>query len=103
MGDLITELDCYIGHADGFAYGSYDRLTRMRKKGIPKPAGNKIIYDATIVKVDPIGPNNMYKYPGSDAMKFGFWRDDPFIVGQTWYKPAKFHPAKTSEMSKYEN
>lgn len=37
----MTELDCYIGHADGFAYGSYDRLIRTRKKGIVKPVGKK--------------------------------------------------------------
>lgn len=43
----------------------------------------------------------MYKCPGSDAMTFGFWRKDPAIVGQNWYKPAKFHPIPTSEMSRY--
>lgn len=40
FSQLISELDCYIGHADGYSYGSYDRLLRMRKKGIVKPVGN---------------------------------------------------------------
>lgn len=43
----------------------------------------------------------MYKYPGSNAMTFGFWHKDPLVVGQNWYKPAKFHPLKTSEMSRF--
>lgn len=43
----------------------------------------------------------MYKYPGSNAMIFGFWQKDPAIAGQNWYKPAKLHPIKTSEMSRY--
>lgn len=35
----MKELDCYLGPADGYAYGSYERLTRMRKKKLWKPVG----------------------------------------------------------------
>lgn len=42
----------------------------------------------------------MYKYPGSNAMTFGFWQKDPLITGENWYKPTSFHPLKTSEMSR---
>lgn len=48
VGELITILDCYVGHADGFAYKSYDRLVRTRKKGIIKPVGTPftVVFEA---------------------------------------------------------
>lgn len=42
----------------------------------------------------------MYKYPGSNAMTFGFWQKDPLVAGENWYKPVSVHPLKTSEMSR---
>lgn len=30
-GEELRELDCYIGHADGYAYKSNERLRYMRK------------------------------------------------------------------------
>lgn len=56
----MAKLDCHVGNVDGYAYGSYDRLSRMRKKGVFKP----------------IGPSDMYKYPGTDSMKYGW---DQFV------------------------
>lgn len=40
FSELIAELDVYLGTADGYAYRSYDRLLRMRNKGMFKPVGN---------------------------------------------------------------
>ncbi|KAF2899723.1 hypothetical protein ILUMI_06449 [Ignelater luminosus] len=83
--ELVSELDCYIGRADGYAYKSYDRLIRMRKKGMFKP----------------VGPTDMYNYPGTDFMRPGFWLADPDLKGETWYKPRTFQPKPYTEISQY--
>ncbi|KAJ8975871.1 hypothetical protein NQ317_015204 [Molorchus minor] len=37
FAERIKELDCYIGFTDGYAYRSWDRLSRMKKKYVIKP------------------------------------------------------------------
>ncbi|CAG9763313.1 unnamed protein product [Ceutorhynchus assimilis] len=89
--EKIRELDCYLGNADGYAYGSQDRLTRMRRKYMWKP----------------VGPVDMYKYPGVNSMNFGWWHFDPELTKltreQDWYKPRVRNSVVTSEMSRYVN
>lgn len=104
FSQLISELDCYIGHADGFAYGSYDRLIRMRRKGIVKPVGNKHLwsFDHSLCFhfILSLGPNDMYKKPATNAQNFGWWNYDPSVVGQHWHKPYAVHSITTSPMSR---
>lgn len=69
----MAQLDCYIGHADGFAYRSYDRLCRMRKKGVFKQCG----------------PTDMYQYAGADSMKPGWWMSDQQLKKEQWFWPVK--------------
>lgn len=83
-------MQSYNGDADGYAYGSHDRLITKRKRGIVKP----------------VGTNDIYRYPDTDSMSIGWWKDDPCIVNETWYKCAKRHPVPTAfnkalEINKY--
>ncbi|CAH1183684.1 unnamed protein product [Phaedon cochleariae] len=86
LSERIKELDCYIGFTDGYAYRSWDRLTRMRRKSVLKP----------------VGPTDMYKYPGINSMDYGWWNSDPDL-SRDWYKPRVFHSQMTSEMSRFYN
>lgn len=81
--ELVRELDCYSGRIDGFAYRSADRLRRMRKKGMFKP----------------VGPCEMYRFPGTDSMKYGYC--DPALLGKDWYKQRVFKPNPTTEISRF--
>lgn len=87
FAELVTELDVYLGHCDGYAYKSYDRLIRMRKKGMFKP----------------VGPYDMYKYPGTRAMIFGWFIEDEALKNETWFKPITTNPKPSSEMSRFVN
>ncbi|KAJ8927019.1 hypothetical protein NQ314_020582 [Rhamnusium bicolor] len=86
--DRIKELDCYIGFTDGYAYKSWDRLSRMRTKYVFKP----------------VGPYDMYRYSGATSMDYGWWQSDPVLAStlntENWYKPRVFNPITTSEMSR---
>ncbi|KAH1003860.1 uncharacterized protein LOC109534301 [Dendroctonus ponderosae] len=91
FAEKIKELDCYIGTADGYAYGSEDRLYRMRKKYLFKP----------------VGPTNMFKHPGTNSMNYGWWNCDPELSKlskeENWFKPRVVHSINTSEMSRFIN
>ncbi|XP_050306323.1 uncharacterized protein LOC126743329 [Anthonomus grandis grandis] len=91
FGEKIKELDCYIGTANGFAYGSSDRLLRMRRKYMWKP----------------VGPFEMHKYPGVNSMNYGWWNYDPALTclpaEENWYRPRVTHSITTSEMSRFIN
>ncbi|KAJ8925439.1 hypothetical protein NQ315_009272 [Exocentrus adspersus] len=86
--EKIKELDCYIGFTDGFAYRSWDRLTRMRKKYVFKP----------------VGPYEMYLYPGANSMEYGWFHSDPSLdfpsSSDNWYKPRKTYPMIASDVSR---
>lgn len=84
FSERIKELDCYIGFADGFAYGSNDRMNRMKKKHVIKPFGS---FD-------------VYVYPGITSMEYGWWLSDPYLTDE-WYKPRVKRPLTTSEMSRF--
>lgn len=86
FSDSVKELDCYLGNVDGYAYGSWDRLSRMRRKYVIKP----------------VGPGDMYLYPGTSSMKCGWWMCDPDLK-DGWYKPRMVYGVTTSEMSRYLN
>nr|CAI5818200.1 unnamed protein product [Callosobruchus analis] len=81
----IKELDCYIGYADGYAYRSWERLQKMKRKYVVKP----------------VGPVDMYKYPGVCSMQYGWWNSDPLLAEDKWYLPREKHPMTTSEISRY--
>ncbi|XP_023311428.1 uncharacterized protein LOC111692009 [Anoplophora glabripennis] len=87
--ERIKELDCYIGFTDGYAYRSWDRLTRMRKKYVFKP----------------VGPYEMYLYPGVNSMCYGWWYSDPLLErnksSPNWYLPRNTYPMTGSDISKY--
>lgn len=70
LPELMAQLDCYVGHVDGYAYRSYDRLMRMRKKGVFKPKG----------------PLDIYQYPGTDAMKTGWFLNDERLKRTNWHR-----------------
>ncbi|KAG5875465.1 hypothetical protein JTB14_028840 [Gonioctena quinquepunctata] len=84
FSERIKELDCYIGFTDGYAYRSWDRLTRMRTKYVWKP----------------VGPTDMYRYAGATSMEHGWWISDPDLVGE-WYRPRTIRNITTSEISRY--
>lgn len=85
FSERIKELDCYIGFADGFSYRSYDRMDRMKKKHVIKP----------------VGSFDMYRYPGTTSMEYGWWLSDPSLKDDEWFKPRKKRPLTTSEMSRF--
>ncbi|KAL1518332.1 hypothetical protein ABEB36_001971 [Hypothenemus hampei] len=88
FSEKIRELDCYIGTADGYAYGSNDRLNRMRRKYLWKP----------------IGPNDIYKYPGTNSMNYGWWNYDSSLnPEENWFRPRITYSITTSEMSRFIN
>lgn len=37
--NIIRIIDCYMGRVNGFAYGSMQRLIKMKRKGVIKPVG----------------------------------------------------------------
>lgn len=37
--EAVRELDIYSGILDGYAYRSVHRLSKLKKKGFPKPIG----------------------------------------------------------------
>lgn len=84
FSERIKELDCYIGYADGFAYGSNDRMYHMKKKYVIKPFGSFDIYHC----------------PAVTSMECGWWFSDPCLT-EAWYKPRTKCPLTTSEMSRY--
>lgn len=83
--ELLTKLDCYLGHCNGYAYKSYDRLIKMRNKGIFKP----------------VGPSDMYKYPGTRAMEFGFFLADPALCCETWHLRESDNYCPQSDVHKF--
>lgn len=84
FSERIKELDCYIGLADGFAYRSNDRMTRMKKKHVIKP----------------VGSFDVYQYPATTSMECGWWTSDTSLK-EEWYKPRVKKPLTTSVMSRF--
>ncbi|XP_030767333.1 uncharacterized protein LOC115891072 [Sitophilus oryzae] len=91
FSEKIKEVDCYLGPADGYAYGSNDRLMKMRKKYIFKP----------------VGPCDIYRYPGVNSMNHGWWQYDQDLAKlskeDNWFEPRIRHSITTSEMSRFTN
>ncbi|XP_022911841.1 uncharacterized protein [Onthophagus taurus] len=83
--EIISEIDCYVGKVDGYAYRSYDRLARMRKKGNFKP----------------VGPLEMYNYAGCTSMQPGWWTGDPALEGELWWYPPYRYVKNVSEQTKF--
>ncbi|KAJ8951722.1 hypothetical protein NQ318_012572 [Aromia moschata] len=87
--ERIKEIDCYIGFTDGYSYKSWDRLARMKKKYVIKP----------------VGPCEMYKYPGVTSMNYGWFQCNSDLkninTDDNWFKPRTRYPVTTSEMSRY--
>ncbi|XP_045524717.1 uncharacterized protein LOC123714497 [Pieris brassicae] len=67
--DVIRLIDCYIGRVNGFAYGSSQRFTKMKRKGVIKP----------------IGPADMYRIPTTTSIDYGWWQQDPALLTTSWY------------------
>ncbi|XP_050501517.1 uncharacterized protein LOC126881336 [Diabrotica virgifera virgifera] len=84
LSEKIKILDCYIGHADGYAYRSHERLEKMKRKYVRKPDG----------------PIDMYNYPGTTAMEIGWWQTDTTLDSETWHKEKRY-PSTKSELSRY--
>lgn len=85
FSERMKELDCYIGFADGFAYKSNDRMTRMKKKHVVKPFGS---FD-------------IFLNPGLTSMEYGWWMSDPYLKTDEWFKPRIKRPLVNTEMSRY--
>ncbi|XP_057655472.1 uncharacterized protein LOC130893406 [Diorhabda carinulata] len=85
LSERIKELDCYLGHADGYSYRSYERLSKSRRKYVIKPDG----------------PIDMYNYPGTTLMQIGWWVTDPILKESDWQKTREFHPRPNSDLSRY--
>lgn len=81
----LRSLDTYMDEVDGYAYRSNERLHRMRTKGLRKP----------------VGPTEMYRYPGCISMEIGWWVDDPALKDAKWLKVRPFYPQPMSEATKY--
>ncbi|KAM3960197.1 uncharacterized protein ACR2FA_005829 [Aphomia sociella] len=78
--DTIRLIDCYIGRVNGFAYGSSQRYIKMKRKGVIKP----------------VGPSDMYRFPTTTAMEYGWWQHDPEIALSTWSNTYPRYPQPMS-------
>ncbi|XP_026764779.2 uncharacterized protein LOC113523098 [Galleria mellonella] len=78
--DAISLIDCYLGRVNGFAYGSIQRFITMKRKGVIKPAG----------------PSDMYRFPPTTSMEFGWWQHDPEITLTTWHHTHPRYPQPAS-------
>lgn len=85
LAETMAELDCYIGHVDGYAYCSYDRLIRMRKKGVFKPKG----------------PVDIYQYPSMSSMTHGWWLTDEKLKNEKWFLPVKEYRLVPTDVIRY--
>lgn len=56
----IRMIDLYIGRVDGFAYGSFQRYLKMKKKGLVKPVSPAEVYRLPIASSHDV--NNLIKY-----------------------------------------
>ncbi|XP_032513840.2 uncharacterized protein LOC116767566 [Danaus plexippus] len=78
--DSIRLIDCYIGRVNGFAYGSFQRFIKMKRKGVIKP----------------VGPADMYRIPPSSSNDYGWWQHDLEITSSSWHKTFPRRPQPTS-------
>ncbi|KAG6447995.1 hypothetical protein O3G_MSEX005258 [Manduca sexta] len=78
--DVIRVIDCYIGRVNGFAYGSKQRFIKMKRKGVIKP----------------VGPCDMYRFPPTSSVEYGWWQHDPVITNSTWHHTYPKHPQPAS-------
>ncbi|KAJ0181387.1 hypothetical protein K1T71_003472 [Dendrolimus kikuchii] len=78
--DVIRVIDCYIGRVNGFAYGSTQRFIKMKRKGVIKP----------------VGPCDMYRFPPTTSIEYGWWQHDTDLLSKTWYKLEHRHPQPAS-------
>ncbi|KAK4884172.1 hypothetical protein RN001_000443 [Aquatica leii] len=85
LSDLLKELDVYIGHYDGYAYDSLDRIKRQKQKGIRKP----------------VDPNKMFRYAATEAQNYGFWIDDPALNLNDWHKKSLYKPKPVTEVGRF--
>ncbi|XP_059048973.1 uncharacterized protein LOC131844184 [Achroia grisella] len=76
--DVFSLIDCYLGRVNGFAYGSAQRFIKMKRKGVIKPAG----------------PSDMYRFPPTTAMEFGWWQYDPELT--SWHHTHPRYPQPAS-------
>lgn len=84
-GGRTAVLDCYIERADGYSYGSHERLQMQRLRGLTKR----------------VGPTDMYNYPGAASMEYGWFLQDPELENKTWYRPPKSFGLSMTEISKF--
>ncbi|XP_022122941.2 uncharacterized protein LOC110998549 [Pieris rapae] len=82
--DVIRLIDCYIGRVNGFAYGSAQRFTKMKRKGVIKP----------------VGPADMYRIPATTSIDYGWWQHDPALLNTSWYitDPRRPQPASPNTL-----
>ncbi|GLV36311.1 uncharacterized protein CBL_08805 [Carabus blaptoides fortunei] len=85
FSEAVRELDIYSGILDGYAYRSVHRLSKLKKKGFPKP----------------IGPSDTYKNPITQSMVHGWFLNDIELQDANWYKPYRYMPKPCSESSKF--
>ncbi|XP_018322029.1 uncharacterized protein LOC108734831 [Agrilus planipennis] len=86
LNDISTDFDPYLGTCDGYAYGSFDRLDKMRKKGFLKP----------------VGPLEMYRKSGTGQNDFGFFLKDTELMGKDWHYTKRLSRIN-SEMTNFFN
>ncbi|CAK1600181.1 unnamed protein product [Parnassius mnemosyne] len=70
----------YVGELNGFAYGSFQRLAKMKRKGVIKP----------------INPFDIYRYPPTSSTEFGWWQRDTALTDATWYQAFPRYPQPVS-------
>ncbi|KAK4884174.1 hypothetical protein RN001_000445 [Aquatica leii] len=85
FSELVTEIDVYLGRTDGYSHKSLDRLKKMRRKGV----------------VAPLGPTDKYRYAGTEAQNFSFWKEDSVLQNSDWYKGRVYKPKVATEVSQY--
>ncbi|KAL0895422.1 hypothetical protein ABMA27_011547 [Loxostege sticticalis] len=78
--DTIRLIDCYIGRVNGFAYGSYQRFLKMKRKAVIKPTG----------------PSDMYRLPPVTSVDYGWWQHDPELQKVTWHHTYPRYPQPSS-------
>lgn len=85
FSEVYNKLDPILGTADGFSYGSNERMYLQRKKGLWKS----------------VGPTDMYRIPTTRSQEIGFWTKDSLLSEANWIKSTKNYGRRYSEMTKY--
>lgn len=87
---MVKEIDIETGIMDGYSYGSKRRMDNQRKIGFHKPDGDKIKnINKNLSKLNFLGPIEMYKFPLTNNMDYGWWMGDEDLKDDKWWLPRK--------------